>query len=621
LKLNMPEMPPAQILGALAAHNMLPAIVFLPTRRRCDEAAAEAAIARRKSGDERRDERRAIIQDFAVEHPEIRAHRHWDTIIRGGVAAHHAGHIPSWKLLIEKLMSAGLLDAIFATATVAAGVDFPARTVVISNVDARTGNGWRQLSASDLQQMTGRAGRRGRDNVGFVVVAPGIHQDPERVAALLTAPPDPLQSQFRATYTTFLNLLDAFGSFAHVREIVERSFAHRDVARKIIRLERERDQSEQEIKLKLAEAGCNLPISTVRGLERLSSARQRLLETLPQTRAEVLYTWLDEVVVPGRIVGIGRNNRRLMIVMRRKGAQAIGMREDGRGTTITLDRVGRVYSKIYELNEQSIIKSFGEVAAHGNELALKEPKLSDARAGEDDAVNVINNLIDSITPPELNEQERKLCTEALWSVIDEAGALERTERRIEALRSDMWQPFERRARVLDHFGYLEFKTERITERGRWLADLHVDRPLLVGEAIENKLFENLDERQTAAFAAALASDSDRDYGDLELDDEIVNTLARFEDVAYKVSRIEWQHGVEPSEEINFSAAATAAFWAAGGEWSELVEESRAEEGDLVRMLSRTGESLIQIAGLRRSHPATAQVAERAADAILREPVR
>jgi len=78
----MPEMPPAQILGALAAHNMLPAIVFLPTRRRCDEAAAEAAIARRKSGDERRDERRAIIQEFAAEHPEILGHRHWDTIIR-----------------------------------------------------------------------------------------------------------------------------------------------------------------------------------------------------------------------------------------------------------------------------------------------------------------------------------------------------------------------------------------------------------------------------------------------------------------------------------------------------------------------------------------------------------
>ncbi len=221
MKLSMPEMPPAQLLAALKSYDLLPAIVFLPTRRRCDEAAQEAALARREQNAERRETRRTIMRDFSREHPEVRGHRHWDTIIKGGVAAHHAGHIPAWKLAIERLMSAGLLDAIFATATVAAGVDFPARTVVISNVDARSNSGWRTLSASELQQMTGRAGRRSRDNVGFVVAAPGLHQDPERIAVLLTAPPDPLQSQFRATYSTLLNLLDAYENFAQVRDIAE----------------------------------------------------------------------------------------------------------------------------------------------------------------------------------------------------------------------------------------------------------------------------------------------------------------------------------------------------------------------------------------------------------------
>ena len=133
-------------------------------------------------------------------------------------------------------MSAGLLDAIFATATVAAGVDFPARTVVLTVADSRTGQGWRPLTASKLQQMTGRAGRRGRDNVGFVVVAPGIHQDPERIAELLKSPPDPLVSQFRATYTTLLNLLDAFGTFPGSPDAA-RSFAHRG-AQITLRLEK-----------------------------------------------------------------------------------------------------------------------------------------------------------------------------------------------------------------------------------------------------------------------------------------------------------------------------------------------------------------------------------------------
>lgn len=617
----MPEMPPAQLLAALKSYDLLPAILFLPTRRRCDEAASEAALARRDDQVERRDARREILREFALEHPEVRKHRHWDTIIKGGVAAHHAGHIPAWKLVIERLMTRGLLDAIFATATVAAGVDFPARTVVITNVDTRTSGGWRLLSASELQQMTGRAGRRGRDNVGFIVAAPGMHQDPERIAQLLESPPDALQSQFRATYSTLLNLLDAYKSFAEVREIAERSFAYRETARRISRLEREREASEQRIREKLDDAGCHLPVSVARGLERLASARQRLLETLPQTRAEVVHRWLDEVVVAGRVVGVGRNGRRLLLVMRRRGGNLIGMREDGRGANLSMERVGRVYDKIYPLTEDAIEEAFAEVRANGSELALTEPRLRDARAEEDDAVNIINDMIDRLALDSLKPDEKSICAEALWSVIEDAEAVERSERRIEALRSEIWQPFERRARVLDRFGYLDFAAEKVTERGAWLADLHVDRPLLVGEALENGLFASLDTIRTAALTAALAADAERDYGELPLDDALIATLARFEEVAYKVATEEWQQGLEPGPEINFSAAAAAARWASGAEWAELVQETRAEEGDLVRMLSRTGESLLQIAGLRAAQPAAARIAAQAAEAILREPVR
>src|SRR5712691_8762778 len=314
----MPEMPAATLLAALDSYKLLPAIVFLPTRRRCDQAASESALTRRDSNEQRREARRDFMRSFVEVHPEVRAHRHWDTIVRGGVASHHAGHIPAWKLVIEKLMSAGLLDAIFATATVAAGVDFPARTVVLTVADARTARGWRPLQASELQQMTGRAGRRGRDRVGFVVVAPGLHQDPQRIAELLRVPPDPLESQFRATYTTLLNLLDAFGNFEQVREIAERSFAHREAVQRISELQRARDQSEQRIRAQLESSGCDLPLSAVRGLERLASARARLGEALPQTRAEMFQQWLDDVVQPGRVVGIGRIGKRLVLIEGRR---------------------------------------------------------------------------------------------------------------------------------------------------------------------------------------------------------------------------------------------------------------------------------------------------------------
>jgi ATP-dependent RNA helicase HelY len=621
MKIGLPEMPPATLLTALGTYNLLPAIVFLPTRRRCDQAASEAAYMRRDPSDQRREQRRDLLRGFVEQYPEIRSHRHWETIVRGGVAAHHAGHMPAWKLVIEKMMSAGLLDAIFATATVAAGVDFPARTVVLSGAEARTGNGWRQLTASELQQMTGRAGRRGRDNVGFIVAAPGLHQDPERIASLLKSPPDPLISQFRATYNTLLNLLDAYGNFAQVREIAERSFAHRDAVTQIIALQKVVVETEQRIQHKLQEANCHIPVNDVKGFERLVSARTQLLDSKPQSRAEVLHSWLDEVVQVGRVVAIGRSGKRLVLITEKREGNVRGLREDGRSASFALERIGRVYSPVYRLKEEFIEEAFAEIRRRGKELVIPEPRLKDAQDEESEALNLLDQLIEKILPAESDAQKRQSCTETLWGLLSDAEDLERATRRTESIRAQVWQPFAQRARVLASFGYLDFEAEKVTERGSWLADLHIDRPLIIGEALQAGLFTSLDFVRTAAIVAALTADEERDYGALELEDALVNSLAQFEEIGFRVSSEEGRVGVEPTPELNFSAAATAARWAGGTEWTTLVRETRAEEGDLFRMLSRTGEALLQVAGLRKSHPDAARIAAIAADAILREPVR
>ena len=621
MKLRMPEMPSATLLAALAEYKLLPAIVFMPTRRRCDQAASEAALTRRDPLEKRRQERLDFMRAFVDQHPEVRNHRHWDTIIRGGVASHHAGHIPAWKLVIEKLMSAGLLDAIFATATVAAGVDFPARTVVLTGADARSSSGWRALTSSELQQMTGRAGRRGRDNVGFVIAAPGLHQDPERIAQLLNAPPDPLVSQFRSTYTTLLNLLDAYGSFARVREIAERSFAYRDSAHRINELEKIRETSEQRIESRMSETGCSLSLSTVLGLERLTSARSRLQEAKPQSRAELFHRWLEEVVKPGRVVGIGRSGRRLVMVTEKRDGNVSGVREDGRGASFPFERIGRVYSPIYRLRIEDIEDGFEEIRRHGKELVIPEPRLRDSDVEETDALNLLDDAIGKLLPPQVQDGERARCTELLWELRETAEDYERATRMIEVLRDRVWEPFEHRARVLAEFGYLDFAAEKVTDRGRWLADLHIDRPLLVGEALESGLFNELGSKQMAGIMAALTADEDRDYGELELQDEVVTSLAKFEDIGFKVANEEWKYGVEPAPELNFSAAGAAVHWSGGAAWSQIVRETRAEEGDLFRMFSRTGEALLQVAGLHRTHPQAAEAASIVADLVLREPVR
>ena len=169
-----------------------------------------------------------------------------------------------------------------------------------------------------------------------------------RIAQLLKSSPDPLVSQFRATYTTLLNLLDAYGSFSQVREIAEKSFAHREAAHHIARLEANREESLQRIATKLREANCHLPVSAALGFERLVSSRGRLQETTPQTRAELLLHWLHEVVQPGRVIGIGRSGKRLVMVTDRRAGNVLGTREDGRRATLALERIGPVYAPFYQ---------------------------------------------------------------------------------------------------------------------------------------------------------------------------------------------------------------------------------------------------------------------------------
>ena len=174
---------------------------------------------------------------------------------------------------------------------------------------------------------------------------------------------------------------------------------------------------------------------------------------------------------------------------------------------------------------------------------------------------------------------------------------------------------------MHHFGYLDFEAEKVTERGKWLADVRVDRPLLVGEALRHNIFENLEPAVVAGIMASLAADSDRNYGELYLSDKLLDTLSAFETIIYEVSGVEWKNGVEPAEEINFSAAAAAERWTDGMKWEDLVYKTNAEEGDLVRLLSRTAEALLQVANLKDSNAEAAEIARETAKIILREPIK
>jgi superfamily II RNA helicase len=252
---------------------------------------------------------------------------------------------------------------------------------------------------------------------------------------------------------------------------------------------------------------------------------------------------------------------------------------------------------------------------------LIEPKLQPKSTVIDGADAILDAAIDRLLPDDLDASKRKSAVQTLWADYEAAESIERIGRDVDFLKNEIWLPFERRAKVLDHFGYLDFAHEKVTARGKWLADLRVDRPLHVGEALERGIFHELDSKHLAGIMAALAADPDRNYGDLYLSDTLLGVISELEDVIYDVSNVEWKFGIEPAEEINLSAAAAAERWTDGMKWEDLVSRTKAEEGDLVRLLSRTGEALLQVAHLKDAKPGAAAIAYSTAEIVLREPVR
>lgn len=206
------DFPVHKILAELSVDNLLPAILFRSSRRQCDEDIEHLG---RSSIAKLQEDHRvklmagvdAAIAKYNMDPSVIRNHPQYDALTRSGVGAHHAGQLLLWRLMLEELMSKGLLKMMIATGTVAAGVDFPARTVVITAHSKRGNDGFRTLTASEFQQMSGRAGRRGRDTIGICVMAPSIYCDARVLLDVSKSPPEPLRSSYFAAPATVLNLL------------------------------------------------------------------------------------------------------------------------------------------------------------------------------------------------------------------------------------------------------------------------------------------------------------------------------------------------------------------------------------------------------------------------------
>lgn len=222
-----------EIMRVLGKFQLLPAIFFLKSRSECDAAMKTCG---RLPDNDTDDAFHYTLEELISRFPYLKNHKQLHNLKASRVASHHAGQLPAWKFLVETMMKRGHLRAIFATSTVAAGVNFPARTIVLFNSDLFNGREFNPLKCTEFHQMTGRAGRRGQDNIGFLLAVPGRFMDLEHIRRLFYKKHDDILSQIKSDFSMVLNLLLS-QTPDDIRKIFENSLAAYQQAHRKIREE------------------------------------------------------------------------------------------------------------------------------------------------------------------------------------------------------------------------------------------------------------------------------------------------------------------------------------------------------------------------------------------------
>ncbi len=609
-----PSIHPVDLIAALRQKHLTPAIVFLTSRRACDDAMQAFEHDQVALPPARRQPIAATLKELALLYPSIAEHPLASVVERIGVAAHHAGHLPSWKIAIEELMRQGLLDAVFATTTLAAGVDFPARTVVITQSSVRKARDFTDLTNSEVQQLAGRAGRRGKDLVGFAVVTPSPYIDLGVITKGLTGQPEPIDSQFSINYSMALNLLKAH-PLDQIQAILARSFAQFQLNRRAETLERKLDT----LHVQMEPYGPRVCTDWITQWQSFDQARKRKSQRVhPKRHEPPELTATLHFLTPGRVVGLTRGRGIVLRQYRSRGQKSpmvTVLREAAAVTECPASTVTQVFDRVFDVQEASSYPwcaphSLDELTGHLSELPVRLPVLPILVQPEPEEQDVALTLTDDFPCPTC--PARPACQKDQATALKIRQDVQRHQKMIHALRTGLWHRFQSRTEVLQQFGYLT-PTCQLTSDGDWARLIRMDHSLLITELIRAEAFTGVEPHVLAAIMSSIAHDDDRP--------------GSFPRMSPGLSTVMWQvrrlaESITPHEDpplLRADMAALTERWVADPNltWLGLCRTTTMAEGDIYRLLARTLEYLSQIYTLRATHPGLADTANKAIKSLRR----
>jgi len=611
-----PKIHPVDLIEILRQHRLTPAIVFLTSRRACDEAIDTFSHSSARVSSQRSETICAFLEKFAKDFPSVEHHPLIPVVQEYGVAAHHAGHLPSWKIAIEELMRQGLLDAVFATTTLAAGVDFPARTVVITQSSVRKSQDFTDLTISEIQQLAGRGGRRGKDLVGVVVITPSPYIDLHILGKGLTGYPEPIDSQFVVSYPMVLNLLKAH-NLDQIEGLLAKSFAQFQLNQRSAIHQDHLDNIQEQ----LQPYGPRECADWVNQWKVFDLARRRKSHRQPLVNNDTPFlTACLPFLTPGRLIGLPKGPAIVLRQYRSRGTFAPMLsvvRAKGTIGECPAHSVTQIYDRVFEFQPSRTLPWCPPHVLYQLKKELSQlparlptvPILTETQEGDDPLLaEVLTEEFPCPTCPSHSACKKDFPLASKLRLKSQQLA-----KTIQALRDGLWHRFQQKAEVLHKFGYLTAGSQ-LTADGEWARLIRINHSLLITELIRMDAFSGIAPGLLAGVMASISHDDDRPGSYMRLPSGLASVLTQVRAVADSLSPY------EPPPLLRSDVAALAERWIGNPQltWASLVRSTSMAEGDVYRLLARTLEFLSQLYGLKVTHPGLADIAHSAMVAMRRE---
>ncbi len=614
----------ARVVEILGQKNLLPVIVFIFSRAGCDAAAAEVAGANLglTTYEEILEIRRATDEALDMVPPEDHGAlqlQAWAHGLESGVASHHAGLLPILKETVEHLFSRGLLKVVYATETLALGINMPARTVVLESLEKWDGSEHVRLGPREYTQLTGRAGRRGIDVEGHAAVLERREITPEEVAALASRRSYPLTSAFRPTYNMAVNLL-ARAPMDVTRSILESSFAQYQadaavvqLAQKLRKVEAQAEETHRELNCESGDAAEYFQMR-----EDASRLQKQAATLVRQNRQKSDWNALLGLKM-GDVVSYQRGRRRRLAVVIQPASAGFNiplarvLEEDSKVMKIGpkeaadgIERIGYLFVPKRGVHKPRERQALARELRHGGFKTggsrRGAPARSDARVSrllyEADQIegklraHPVHACPDRDTHAVVGHRYVRLLRER-----DQIAA------RISSRTARIVSEFDQVCAVLRLLGFLD--GDQVTDRGTMLRRVYGERDLVVAECIAEGIWTELDPNEFAAAIAAVVYEprADASSGSGQVSLPTARLREAWEGTGRVFERIlaaESGAGIEVTPEPSADIIGITYMWARGSSLAKVLEKTEMSGGDFVRWMRQIIDMLDQIRRIQDS---------------------